>query len=110
MAGFVWAIPVLGFIGTVQGLSASIGEFGGVLQSAENFDAVTEKLRGVTAGLTMSFETTLVALVAALFIQLTLTFLKKSEHEFLDECTRYCTANVVNRLRIMPFNSLEPRE
>ena len=31
---FVWAIPVLGFIGTVLGLSQAIGQFGGVLQGA----------------------------------------------------------------------------
>ncbi|BBO34601.1 hypothetical protein PLANPX_4213 [Lacipirellula parvula] len=99
VAGFVWAIPVLGFIGTVQGLSSSIGEFGGVLQSAENFDVVTSKLRSVTAGLTMSFETTLVALVAALCIQLLLTFMKKSEQEFLDECTRYCVCWLCNHPR-----------
>ena len=34
VAGFVWAIPVLGFIGTVLGLSEAIGAFGGVLGSA----------------------------------------------------------------------------
>lgn len=57
----------------------------------------------MTSGLATAFETTLQALVAALLIQLTLAFLKKSEEEFLDECQTYCAKHVVNRLRIMPF-------
>lgn len=100
---FVWAIPVLGFIGTVLGLSDAIGEFGGVLQGAGEMDAIKASLQNVTAGLSEAFVTTLEALVAALLIQLWLAFLKKSEEEFLDECTEYCTRNVVNKLRIMVY-------
>lgn len=33
--GFVWAIPVLGFIGTVVGLSQAIGGFTAVLQGVD---------------------------------------------------------------------------
>ena len=51
----------------------------------------------------MSPETTLEGLVAALAIQLSLTFLKKSEQEFLDDCTEYCTTKVVNKLRVIPY-------
>jgi hypothetical protein len=32
LQGLIWAIPVLGFIGTVLGLSDAIGSFGGVLE------------------------------------------------------------------------------
>ena len=102
---FVWAIPVLGFIGTVLGLSQAISQFGGVLQGAGEMDAIKQSLQGVTAGLATAFETTLEALVAALLIQLWLAFLKKSEEEFLDECTEYCTRNVVNKLRIMVYEA-----
>lgn len=101
--GFVWAIPVLGFIGTVLGLSQAISSFSGVLTEAEQVDQLATALRGVTAGLATAFETTLVALIAALGIQLILTFLKKSEEEFLDSCSEYCSRHVVGRLRIMPF-------
>lgn len=102
---FVWAIPVLGFIGTVLGLSQAISQFGGVLQGSGEMDAIRQSLQGVTAGLATAFETTLEALVAALLIQLWLAFLKKSEEEFLDECTEYCTRNVVNKLRIMVYEA-----
>ena len=101
--GFVWAIPVLGFIGTVLGLSDAIGAFSQVLSSANDISQISGALKGVSLGLSTAFETTLVALVAALVIQLLLTGLKKSEEEFLDECAEYCVRDVVGRLRIMPF-------
>jgi len=100
--GFVWAIPVLGFIGTVLGLSEAIGQFSGVLDAASDVERITQALKGVTAGLATAFETTLVALVAALFIQLAVVFLRKQEDEFLDEAMDYCHRFVVGRLRILP--------
>lgn len=103
--GFIWAIPVLGFIGTVLGLSEAIGGFGAVLEQADDMSQIADSLRGVTSGLSTAFETTLVALVAALVIQLLLTFLKKEEEEFLDACSDYCLRHVVGRLRIMPFQA-----
>jgi biopolymer transport protein ExbB/TolQ len=101
--GFVWAIPVLGFIGTVLGLSQAIGAFSSVLGSATDVSEISVALRGVTAGLATAFETTLVALVAALAIQLLLTALKKAEEDFLDDCAEYCIRHIVGRLRVMPF-------
>lgn len=101
--GFIWAIPVLGFIGTVLGLSSAIGGFGEVLETAEDIQQIKNELKSVTSGLSMAFVTTLQALTAALVLQLLLTFLKKNEEEFLEESSKYCTRNIVNRLRIMPF-------
>lgn len=111
ISGFVWAIPVLGFIGTVLGLSSAIGGFGAVLQDAsQDMGAIRTALKGVTGGLATAFTTTLQALVAALVIQLYLTFLKKSEHEFLEECSEYCTRQIVNHLRIMPYERFAETE
>ena len=100
LQGLIWAIPVLGFIGTVLGLSEAIGQFGTLLQSAGELSEVKDGLQLVTSGLSTAFETTLVALVAALGIQLWLVALKKAEEEFLDECSEYCIRNVVGRLRV----------
>lgn len=99
--GFIWAIPVLGFIGTVLGLSAAIGGFGNTLAVAgEDVSALKESLGGITGGLSTAFETTLVALVAALIIQLWMTFAQQQESLFLDECSDYCHAHVVSKLRL----------
>lgn len=107
LQGFVWAIPVLGFIGTVEGLSMAIGGFGTVLASANDFEQVKGALQGVTSGLSVAFETTMQGLVAALIIQLLITALKKSEEEFLDACSEYCARHIVGRLRLLPFEMRE---
>jgi len=101
LQGFVWAIPVLGFIGTVLGLSEAIGQFSGVLGSGSDIEQITGALKGVTGGLATAFETTLEALVAALVIQLLITTLRKAEEEFLDEAMDYGLRYVVSRLRIL---------
>lgn len=103
LKGFIWAIPVLGFIGTVLGLSQAIGGFGAVLSDTQDMSRIAASLQTVTAGLATAFETTLEALIAAMVIQMLFTFLKKSEEEFLDECSEYCQRHIVNRLRILPF-------
>ena len=103
LKGFVWAIPVLGFIGTVLGLSQAVGGFGAVLASVDEMSVIASSLQTVTAGLATAFDTTLVALVFAVAIQLLVTFLRKAEEEFLDECSEYCSRRVVGRLRLMPF-------
>src|SRR5688572_14868773 len=101
VAGMVWAIPVLGFIGTVQGLSSAISNFTNALQTASDVGAIKANLQGVTGGLATAFETTLVALVAALFIQLYINFTQQKETEFLDECNEYCHSHVIAKLRLV---------
>lgn len=100
--GLVWAIPVLGFIGTVQGLSIAIGNFGLTLQSTMEIASIRNSLQGVTAGLSTAFETTLLALVYALILQLWIAFQQKREMEFLDDCNDYCHSHVVSKLRLIP--------
>jgi hypothetical protein len=99
--GLVWAIPVLGFIGTVLGLSHAIGGFGATLQAASDIDTIRNSLQGVTAGLSTAFETTLIALVYALVLQLGISYQQRSEMTFMDECNDYCHSHVVARLRLI---------
>ena len=99
--GMVWAVPVLGFIGTVQGLSRAIGSFGQTLQSTGDLGAIKQSLQGVTGGLATGFEITLIALVFALILQLTMTFEQQRELSFLDECNDYCHSHIVSRLRLL---------
>jgi biopolymer transport protein ExbB/TolQ len=98
--GFIWAIPILGFIGTVMGLSQAIGKFGSVLGAGDAIEALKNTLQDVTAGLAVAFDTTFVALVAALSIQLLLTALKKREEGFLDDCKDYCHRHIISKLRL----------
>jgi biopolymer transport protein ExbB/TolQ len=101
VSAFVWAIPVLGFIGTVLGLSQAIGDFGAVLSSATDIEVIKSKLQDVTGGLSTAFETTLQGLVAAMIVQLYMVWMKKTEQEFLDECNEYCSRYILGKLRLL---------
>lgn len=100
LSGIVWAIPILGFIGTVIGLSGAIGGFGAVLSADATPDTLRDGLAPVTANLGIAFDTTFVALVFALSIQLLVTLLRKEEDRFLDACRDYAHVNVISKLRI----------
>jgi biopolymer transport protein ExbB/TolQ len=97
---FLWAIPVLGFIGTVIGLRAAISALGITLRANGDIGAIREGLQAVTAGLATKFETTLVALICAVILQLILSFLQSREGEFLDACNDYCHAHVASKLKL----------
>lgn len=103
LGGFLWAIPVLGFIGTVLGLASAIGNFSSLLDQQADVSAIVGSLKEVTGGLSTAFETTLLALVIALVIQLWMTSQKKAEEVFLDDSQEYCLKQVVSRIRILPF-------
>jgi len=98
--GLIWAIPVLGFIGTVQGLSGALGSFWGVVSHADDVVQMRGALQGVTGGLSTAFETTLIGLVAALAIHLMMILVRRREEQFLDACKDYCQKHVVGRLRL----------
>mgnify|MGYP001268960967 CR=1 FL=1 len=100
LRGFIWGIPILGFIGTVMGLSQAIGRFGNVLSAGDAVAALKTSLQGVTAGLSVAFDTTFLALVAALALQLIITGIKKREEVFLDNCKDYCHRHIISKLRL----------
>ncbi len=99
LKGFIWAIPVLGFIGTVVGLSTAVGGFGAVVAQGADIEELKGALGGVTGGLAVAFETTLIALVLALIVQLYAKFVLNEEELFLDECADYCNRNIVAKMK-----------
>ncbi len=97
----IWTIPILGFIGTVVGLSQAIGSFTEVLgQTGADASSIKSKLGPVVGGLATAFETTLVALLAAVAIQLLSTWTYKREESLLDSVTEYCNEHVLSRLKL----------
>jgi len=109
--GIVWAIPILGFIGTVLGLSKAIGEFATALNSTEaSGAALKQNLSGVTSGLSTAFETTLVALIFALFVQLYSNFLQAKESKLLDDCNEYCHQNIMAKIRLIRQQAYLPQQ
>lgn len=100
LSGIIWVIPILGFIGTVVGLSGAIGGFGAVLNTDSTVSSLRESLAPVTSNLGVAFDTTFVALVLAMVIQMFMTLLRKQEEMFLDACRDYAHVNVISRLRM----------
>lgn len=101
LSGIIWVIPILGFIGTVVGLSGAIGGFGAVLNTDASVSSLRDSLAPVTSNLGIAFDTTFVALVLAMIIQMLMTFLRKQEELFLDACRDYAHVNVISRLKIV---------
>ena len=98
---FIWAIPVLGFIGTVLGLTEAIGRFGGVLaQKDADLETLTRQLTQVIGGLDTAFVTTGEGLVMALIIHLALTLARRADDLLLDECREACARHVTGRVRV----------
>ncbi len=101
LRGFVWAIPVLGFIGTVIGLTQAMGRFGDVMKVAGTDVAqITEKLRTVLEGLDTAFITTAEALIAVLVIHLLQTAVRRADEALCDDIRAACSNAVVARVRI----------
>ena len=95
---FIWAIPILGFIGTVKGLGDAVGGFGGSLDGATDISAVKESLTTITGGLSTAFDTTFIALIMSLFLMIPMSSLQKSEDELLNSIDEYCNEYVLRRL------------
>ncbi|MFK7779414.1 MAG: MotA/TolQ/ExbB proton channel family protein [Gimesia sp.] len=96
---FIWAIPILGFIGTVMGISESVGSFSGSMDAAKDISVLKESLNGVTGGLATAFDTTLVALVMSIFVMFPTSSMQKSEEDLLNWVDEYCNENLLKRLK-----------
>ena len=96
---FIWAIPILGFIGTVQGLGSAVGNLSESLKGATDIESVKTALGGITGGLGVAFDTTLVALIMALFLKFPASSLQKAEEDLLNWVDEYCNENLLKRLQ-----------
>jgi len=96
---FIWAIPILGFIGTVLGISDAVSSFGGEMGAAADIAVIKEKLGQVTGGLSEAFDTTLVSLVFSLFVMFPTSMMQKAEEDLLNKVDEYCNEYFLKRLR-----------
>ncbi len=95
---FIWAIPILGFIGTVMGIGASVAGFSDSVASAPNLEIMKDSIGAVTSGLGVAFDTTLLALVVSIFIMFPTSSLQKAEESLLAGIDDYCRKHLVSRL------------
>ena len=83
-----WAIPAIGFFGTVRGLAGSMTLAG----------RGAEQLREATSHLTVAFDCTLVALGLSLIVMFLIHTLQRSEESLVLDCQQYCLEHLVNRM------------
>jgi biopolymer transport protein ExbB/TolQ len=87
-----WAMPMLGFLGTVIGISDTLGQ----MDAQALASGSQEAMNGLTSGLYVAFDTTAVGLVltmVAMFIQF---FVQRAEQSFLATIDRG-TASAMHR-------------
>lgn len=95
---FVWAIPILGFIGTVIGIVQAVSGFSDFVDaSVADISQIKSGLGLVTSGLSVAFETTLLALVVSLIMMIPMSALQKAEENLLSAFDRYCIDDVIGK-------------
>lgn len=97
LKAFLWAIPILGFIGTVLGLSQAIG--GMSFENVTDVTAVIASINGVTSGLGTAFDATLLGLVLAMALNFPMNSLAKREDDNLNDVDAFCNEVLLPRLR-----------
>ena len=95
---FVWAVPTLGFIGTVIGIGAAVAGFSETLEAASSLDGMKESIGLVTGGLGVAFDTTLLALVMSILIMFPISAVQRIEEAFLSDVDDYCAEILIPAL------------
>jgi biopolymer transport protein ExbB/TolQ len=87
----VWAIPSIGFIGTVRGISQALGQA---------HRAVEGDIVGVTVSLGVAFNSTFIALVISLFIMFLMHQLQLLQERLVLDTQSYCDFNLIRHLAV----------
>lgn len=79
----IWAIPLLGFIGTVFGISEAVNGFSNLLDKVADVEQIKEGIGTVTTGLAIAFDTTLLALLLSVAVMIPLVLIERFETRLL---------------------------
>ena len=85
----VWAIPSIGFIGTVRGIGVA-------LRRAD--EALTGDISGVTSALGVAFNSTLVALIISIILMLLIHLLQSSQEGLILRLQTFCREQILDKL------------
>jgi len=86
-----WAIPAVGFVGTVRGI-------GRALQEAQG--AIHGDISGVTLGLGVTFNATLTALVACILVMFFLHQLQQAQDRLVLDARMYIDRRLIRHMRV----------
>lgn len=86
-----WAIPSIGFLGTVRGIGTALGQA---------HQAVTGDILGVTVSLGVAFNSTFVALLTSIMLMFVLHQLSLIQDRLVLDTQTYCDDHLVNYLQV----------
>jgi biopolymer transport protein ExbB/TolQ len=86
-----WAIPAIGFIGTVRGIGDALGEA---------HRAVTGDVSGVTEGLGTAFNSTLAALLISIVLMFLLHQLQLAQERLVLDSEAYLDRNLIRHMQL----------
>jgi hypothetical protein len=87
-----WAIPSIGFLGTVRGLAGSLSV------GSDTKRAIGQFIHDATGHLNVAFDCTLIALALSLVLMFFLHSVQREEEGLVIDCQQYCLENLVSRL------------
>ena len=87
---------IIGFIGTVQGLSTAVGSLN--MGDTADPEALKASLNSLTGGLGVAFDTTLLGLVLSMILSFPLAAVQKKEDEMLTLVDVFCTEKLLPKL------------
>jgi biopolymer transport protein ExbB/TolQ len=87
----IWAIPSIGFIGTVRGIGDALGQA---------HRAVEGDIAGVTASLGVAFNSTFIALVISIVIMFLMHQLQLLQERLVLDTQNYCDVNLLRHMQV----------
>jgi len=91
-----WAIPAIGFLGTVRGLAGGLSNFRNVNPADKAANA--KLMETVTDQLGIAFDCTFVALALSVVLMYLLHLVQKAEELLIIDCQQYCQEHLLLRL------------
>lgn len=91
-----WAIPAVGFLGTVRGLAGAMGLSRGRDQDVQEY--IDKYIDQVKDHLGTAFDCTFVALALSLLLMYLLHSVQRSEETLVIDCQEYCQEHLLMRL------------
>ncbi|AMV38151.1 MotA/TolQ/ExbB proton channel family protein [Planctomyces sp. SH-PL62] len=91
----LYLLPVIGFIGTVEGISKALMNISKVLPLVKDLDAFLGNLTGVTSALQIAFDSTLLALFLSAALMLVQTLVYRLAERHLARVDRWVVENVL---------------
>jgi biopolymer transport protein ExbB/TolQ len=88
-----WAIPSVGFIGTVRGIGAALSQAN---------KAVEGDITGVTQSLGVAFNSTFIALVISIVLMFFIHQLQLMQERLVLDSESYGDLHLISRLRVLP--------